>query len=81
MWKGTPVVAGRAGGIPMQVGDGAGGLLIQTSEECVSAVRELLLNPDKAHELGQAGRERVRQHFLLPRLLLDELRLLKKLSG
>jgi trehalose synthase len=32
-----------------------------------------------AGQLGASGRERVREHFLLPRLLLEELRLLATL--
>ena len=30
LWKGTPVVAGRAGGIPMQMPEGVGGLLVDS---------------------------------------------------
>jgi trehalose synthase len=37
---------------------------------------ELLSDPELARALGQSGRERVRNHYLLPRLLLDELALL-----
>lgn len=79
MWKSTPVVAGKAGGIPMQMADGAGGMLVETTEECAAAARKLLLNPDEAHDLAHRGRERVRRHFLLPRLLLNELRLMKQI--
>jgi trehalose synthase len=80
MWKGTPVVAGRAGGIPLQMADGAGGLLVDSIEECAEALLKLLRDPALAQELGWAGRERVREHFLLPRLLADELRLLGELG-
>ncbi len=80
MWKSTPVVAGKAGGIPLQMADGAGGMLIESSEECASAIRTLLRNPDHAHDLAHRGRERVRHNFLLPRLLLNELRLMKELA-
>jgi trehalose synthase len=80
MWKSTPVVAGRAGGIPLQMADGTGGVLIDSQEECVAAVRNLLQDPDHAHDLAHKGRERVRHQFLLPRLLLNELRLMKELA-
>jgi trehalose synthase len=80
MWKSTPVVAGKAGGIPLQMADGVGGVLIGSLEECANAVRTLLRDPDRAHDLAHAGRERVRQNFLLPRLLLNELRLMKELA-
>ncbi|QRK12283.1 glycosyltransferase [Archangium violaceum] len=80
LWKGTPVVAGRVGGIPMQMPPGTGGLLVDSIEECADALLHLLRHPQVAHALGQSGRERVRQQFLMPRLLLDELRLLDALS-
>ena len=76
MWKGTPVVAGRAGGIPLQMADGAGGILIDTVEQCAAAICALLQQPDRAAELAEQGRERVRKQFLLPRLLLNELSLM-----
>ncbi|WP_431928544.1 glycosyltransferase [Amycolatopsis tucumanensis] len=81
MWKGTPVVAGRAGGIPLQMADGAGGLLVDSVAGCAEAVVDLLTGPARAAVLAAAGRERVRKHFLLPRLLLDELTLLAGLRA
>ncbi|HUP31526.1 MAG TPA: glycosyltransferase [Gaiellaceae bacterium] len=79
MWKGTPVVAGRAGGIPLQMADGVGGLLVDSVEECARGIVELLRDPERARELGARGRERVRERFLLPRLLLNELALVAEL--
>jgi trehalose synthase len=81
LWKGTPVVAGRAGGIPLQMADGTGGLLVDAVEECARGIVELLSDPARATELGRSGRERVRQHFLLPRLLLEELELIAEITG
>jgi YHS domain-containing protein len=80
LWKGTPVVAGRAGGIPLQMADGAGGVLVESVEECATAVAELLADRERAQALGEAGRERVRRHFLLPRLLLNEVGLLATIA-
>ncbi|MHB1244516.1 MAG: glycosyltransferase, partial [Gaiellaceae bacterium] len=37
LWKGTPVVAGRAGGIPLQLADGVGGVLVESIEECAQS--------------------------------------------
>lgn len=80
LWKGTAVVAGRAGGIPLQMADGVGGLLVEGVEECANGVRELLADRDRARELGRSGRERVRERFLLPRLVLDHVRLMRELA-
>jgi len=81
LWKGTPVVAGRAGGIPLQMADHAGGYVVDTVDECAEAIVRILRNPREAKALARRGRERVRQHFLLPRLLLDELALMRELAA
>jgi trehalose synthase len=80
LWKGTPVVAGRAGGIPLQLADGVGGELVESVEECARAIVVLLRDRERAKELGARGRERVRDHFLIPRLVLNEVSLMRALS-
>ncbi|TAK06787.1 MAG: glycosyltransferase [Candidatus Manganitrophaceae bacterium] len=80
MWKGTPVVAGRAGGIPLQMADGAGGLLVEGVEACAEATLQLLKDSGRAGDLARLGRERVKEYFLTPRLLLNHLSLLLDLS-
>ena len=80
LWKGTPVVAGRAGGIPLQMADGTGGILVDSVQECARAMVSLLQDEPRARSLGASGRERVRQHFLIPRLVLDELSLMRRLA-
>jgi len=81
LWKGTPVVAGRAGGIPMQMPEGVGGVLVDSVQECAAAMLKLLEDRELAEQLGHSGREHVREHFLLPRLLLEELELLASLHS
>ena len=79
LWKGTPVVAGNVGGLRLQVSDGVGGFLVNSIEECAERVDFLLENETERVALGATGRERVRTHFLMPRLLRDELRLIHNL--
>ena len=79
LWKGTPVVAGRAGGIPMQMPDGVGGHLVDSVEACAAAILKLLRDREPPAS-SAGGREHVREHFLLPRLLVEELRLLASLG-
>jgi trehalose synthase len=81
LWKGTPVVAGRAGGIPLQMADGTGGILVDSVEECARAMVTLLRDGERARTLGASGRERVRRHFLIPRLVLDELSLMRRMAA
>src|SRR6266852_2084478 len=44
-WKGKPVVAGHAGGIPMQFPAGYENFLVNSPEDCAGKVRFLLENP------------------------------------
>ena len=81
LWKGTPVVAGRAGGIPLQLQDGARGILVGSVEECAERTLWLLRHPEECEALGIRGREIVRERFLLTRLIADELRLYSALLG
>jgi trehalose synthase len=81
LWKGTPVVAGRAGGIPLQLQGGAGGFLIDFVEECAEKTLWLLRHPEEGEALGTTGRELVRKRFLLTRLIADEFRLYGDLLG
>jgi glycosyltransferase involved in cell wall biosynthesis len=52
LWKGTPVVAGRAGGIPLQMADGTGGTLVDSVEEAAAAIVDLLHDRDYAAGSG-----------------------------
>lgn len=81
LWKRTVVVAGRAGGIPLQMADGDGGYLVDTTAECADAMVKLLKNPALAADLAERGRRRVAAHFLLPRLLLNHLQLMNDLAA
>lgn len=81
LWKGTPVVAGHAGGIPIQMPGGRGGALVDDVNECAQALLRLLRDPELARHQGEQGREWVQEHFLLPRMLRDELQLLHRLAS
>jgi len=78
LWKETPVIAGNAGGIPMQL-KGGGGFLVNTIEECAGKILRLMKNEDEAHALGAAGKKYIRDNFLITRLIKDELELFKRL--
>ena len=61
--------------------DGTGGILVDSVEECARAMVTLLRDEGRARALGASGRERVRRHFLTPRLVLDELSLMRRLAA
>jgi len=76
LWKARPFIGGDVGGIPLQVTDGETGFLVQTAEQCAARSLELLRDPQLGIDLGLAGKEHVRKHFLSPRLLRDWLRII-----
>jgi trehalose synthase len=80
-WKGKAVVAGKAGGIPMQFPPDFRNFLVESVEECAEKVFTLITQPKVRAAFGRAGRERVRQEFLLPRLVRDELALIRDALG
>jgi trehalose synthase len=75
LWKGRPFIGGAVGGIPLQVQDGETGYLVRSPEECAERALKVLREPDLGKQLGRAGKEHVRKHFLTPRLLRDWLRI------
>ncbi|MDY6893196.1 MAG: glycosyltransferase [Chloroflexota bacterium] len=77
LWKGTPVVGGNAGGIPMQMTGNLSNYLASSVEDFVEKVVYLLENKEIADQLGKEGRENVIRNFLMPRLIRDELALVK----
>ncbi len=81
LWKGTPVVATNVGGIPLQILDGKTGFLVSPRDYDKAAERvvQILRDPDLGKELGEAGRNHVRENFLITRLLRDWLNLLVEL--
>jgi trehalose synthase len=43
--------------------------------EAAAGCTKLLKDPDFAREMGRRGKEHVREHYLTPRLLRDDLKL------
>ncbi|QII12562.1 trehalose synthase [Candidatus Kuenenia stuttgartiensis] len=79
LWKGAAVVAGNVGGIPLQINDGVNGLLAQNNEEFVEKVLYLLTNKKERHEMGKRGHDDVREHFLVTRLVREEIEMYREL--
>jgi trehalose synthase len=79
LWKRTPVVGGTGGGLPLSVRDGVDGFLTDDVEAAAARLVELVQDPGLAVEMGRAGRERVREQFLVTAAAERELRLLAEL--
>ena len=78
LWKATPVVASKVGGIPYQIEDGRSGFLVEPrdNEGFAERIVHVLKNPDEAGAVGEAAKEKVRKEFLITRLLSDYLDML-----
>lgn len=73
LWKGIPVIGGRVGGIPLQIGPDLCGRLVDDVSDAAAACLELLADPELRAVLGRRGHERVRRNFLSTRNLRDDL--------
>jgi trehalose synthase len=83
MWKARPVVASAVGGIQDQIEDGRSGVLLHDPADLAEfggAVAGLLADPAHATALGEAARERVREHFLSARHLTQYVQLFEHLG-
>jgi trehalose synthase len=81
LWKSRPTVAGRVGGIVVQIEDGVTGWLVDSPESCAAACIEVLSDPAAARERALRGKEHVRRNYLTPRLLRDWLALFNRQLG
>lgn len=79
LWKGTPVVASDVGGIPLQVIDGETGFLLapEDYEGFARKIVEIIEDEGLGHELGQKGKEHVKNNFLVTRLMLEWIQQIK----
>ncbi len=82
LWKGTPVVTTKVGGIPLQVFDGISGYLLHPAdnEGFASAITALLRDRELSCRMGKQGKEHVRSNFLITRLVSDYIDLLSEMT-
>lgn len=73
MWKRTPVVATDVGGLKLQVEDGKNGHLVSPGNYGLAAnkVIDLLRNEGKRRRMGENARQKVKENFLITRLVED----------
>ncbi len=76
MAAGVPIVASAVGGIPEQVRHGQEALLVPPADApaLAGALSQLLLDPRRAHLLGERGRQRLRECFSPDRMLHETCR-------
>lgn len=83
LWKETPVVASNVGGIPLQITNGEDGFLFEPNDldGFAKKIIEILKDPKSFKKVGKKGKEKVRNNFLITRLLGDYLDLLNEVLG
>lgn len=80
---GKPMVATAVGGTPEAVEDGKTGLLVppHSPDRVAEALVKLLLDPDRAREMGRAARRRAEELFDVERMVSDTLAVYRDVSG
>ena len=53
MWKGTPVIGGRTGGIRHQIEDGVTGFLVESVEKAAERIVRILKDPWTSPKIGE----------------------------
>jgi trehalose synthase len=81
LWKAKPTIASAVGGIPNQIIDQLTGVLVHSVEGCAHQIRYLLTHPDFAKQLGENGRNHVKENFLVTTGVQRGLVLLRILLG
>ncbi len=79
MWKGKPVVAGATSGAFVQIKSGKNGIIVSSAEEAAKAIIKLVKDERMRDRLGRAARETVRRRFLMPRFVLDNIKLYRSI--
>jgi trehalose synthase len=69
MWKGTPVIGGRVGGIRRQIDDGVDGFLVSSIAQAADRIVQLVKDPRLREQMGRRARQKVKKKFLLSRYL------------
>ncbi len=65
LWKARPTIASAVGGIPNQIIHRITGALVHSVEGFAFQIRYLLTHPDIAEQMGENGREHVKENFLI----------------
>jgi glycosyltransferase involved in cell wall biosynthesis len=68
---GLPIVALATTELVTVIRDGENGFIDTNVENLISSMRRLLVDPEEARRIGEAGRRTVRERFNLERFVVD----------
>lgn len=73
LYKGTPVIASRVGGVGLQIKNGQSGFLHQPDDHksYVKSIVKIAKDAELRERLGQNGRKHVIENFLITRWMID----------
>ncbi len=78
LWKETPVIGTKVGGIPLQVIHKKTGALAEDSREAADWCVKLIRDNKLRSQMGKNAKEHVRKNFLITRQLYDYLNVIDK---
>lgn len=83
MGRGRPVIASRAGAFPEIVADGETGLLVpsESPDALADAMESLLGAPDRAADMGRAGKARLAETFSVGKMVDATLRVYEQTTS
>jgi trehalose synthase len=76
MWKGTPVIGGRVGGIKHQIEDGVNGFLVDNVTQAAERIVQVLKDGKLREQVGARAKKTVTNRFLMTRLMEEWLDLI-----
>jgi len=81
MWHAKPLIAGRTAGALLQIANGRNGLIIASPRQLTAAIVRLLRDGRIRARLGRAARASVLRRYVLPKYVLDNLKLYNRAAG
>jgi trehalose synthase len=79
LWKGTPVIGTKVGGIPSQIINGKTGYVMKDCKDGVKKALKILEDKQLRTKMGKEGHEHVKEEFLITRHLQDYIHLFNKI--
>lgn len=79
MWKEKPVIAGKTKGALLQIKNNKNGILVNSPEEAAKAIVRLIKNEKLRNRLGKAARRSVKNRFLIPKFVLENIKIYSSL--